>query len=378
MKFLSAKRRGFTLIELLVVIAIIAILIGLLLPAVQKVREAAARMQCSNNLKQMALAAHNFESTYGVLPAPGQCDSTGSNTTTYMIHSFGTNILPYIEQDAVYRLFDTTTPAASAYGPGNLTSGVLLHAKATGLSYTDLRNPSGQIAAKTPIKTFLCPSTPLGAGSRDPNGYGGLDYMVIATSDLEDGSLPGAETPIGTRPTSSARRALMAKQGCLSCEGRAVIGIADGSSNTWMIVEDAARTHPLVGTRTESNRQVPSTLANTADPVVNPINGLANARRVGAWADPDAFANGLSGPPAGPDYGKKVINQSGQVFGGPSTCPWTTNNCGVNDEPYAFHSGGMNVAYGDGSVRFIRDSINPLTAKALASSMGGEQINEDY
>src|SRR5215216_1855071 len=100
------RRCGFTLIELLVVIAIIAVLIALLLPAVQQAREAARRSQCKNNMKQVGLAAHNFENSYRALPHPGQCDSTGTGTTTYMTESPATILLPYMDQANVYNMMD--------------------------------------------------------------------------------------------------------------------------------------------------------------------------------------------------------------------------------------------------------------------------------
>src|SRR5881392_1388953 len=106
------RRGGFTLIELLVVIAIIAVLIGLLLPAVQKVREAAARMTCSNNLKQIALATHTYENTYNRLPAMSNVVGTGAGVRGSIMVA----LMPYMEQDPLYKLHQTnngiTLPAA--------------------------------------------------------------------------------------------------------------------------------------------------------------------------------------------------------------------------------------------------------------------------
>jgi hypothetical protein len=193
-----------------------------------------------------------------------------------------------------------------------------------------------------------------------------------------------SDTPNGTRPISGARRAAMAKQGFLSCDNKPVIANTDGSANTIMFIEDASRSFPSVGTFGAcSARTLPGSDPNT----VGPCPGVtAPVRRVHAWADPDAATNGLSGAPGGPDWGSKVFNQSGTPIGGPQAalvpnsntggCPWRTNNCGPNDEPFSFHSGIVMAAMGDGTVRSFRDSVSPLIAKALASGSGGEVVTE--
>jgi prepilin-type N-terminal cleavage/methylation domain-containing protein len=127
-KFLSRKRSGFTLIELLVVIAIIAILIGLLLPAVQKVREAAARLQSGNNLKQMGLALHNFNDTFGGLPNNGSWDHnlqwSGSATNLPMYASWCYKILPFMEQDNMYRNYNDGVAIKTFINPGRAGNGI--------------------------------------------------------------------------------------------------------------------------------------------------------------------------------------------------------------------------------------------------------------
>jgi len=177
--FRRTRRSAFTLIELLVVIAIIAILIGLLLPAVQKVREAAARAKCQNNLKQISLGCHNFESTYQYLP-PGNVYSQGgvngptagyNNTQTGPQHGVLTFILPYVEQDNIYKQFNVYTggavvnpgymvfvndPQAPNYWPA--TNGTPPANAAWWNNNTPVAGPNNVLLAQSKISIFVCPS----------------------------------------------------------------------------------------------------------------------------------------------------------------------------------------------------------------------------
>ena len=371
------KTPAFTLVELLVVIAIIGVLIALLLPAVQAAREAARRSQCVNNMKQLGLGALNFESSKKELPPTGQCDSTGGASTTYMIHSTATVILPFIEQAAVHKLFDHTTNPVTAYaatpsGDGFKTpSGCLLHAKAKGRNYDDPAHPSGQLAAKTKIATFICPTTPLPNEARDPiHGYGGIDYMVVALSDV-DARLGSPTFGMRTPNSGSDEWKSQVVAPMLNCDGANMERVIDGSSNTIMWIEDAGRAHPdVTDYGALSSRNTP--VSGAADPI--DMSSGPNGRRVFAWADADAVSNGYSGPSnaIAPASRRAQINNNSTPEGGPADCRWSVNNCGPNDETFSFHTGGVNATMGDGSVKFIAEQADGIVVKWMVGADDGQ------
>lgn len=372
---------GFTLVELLVVIAIIGVLVALLLPAIQAARESARRTQCTNNMKQLGLGAINFESAQKRLPPSGQCDSTGGASTTYMIHSVATYILPFIEQQAIYDKFDTETNPLTAYsatvtasGALQTSTGCLIHPDAKGRNYDDPAHPAGQVAAKSRIDTFICPTTPITNDSRDPiHGYGGIDYMIVALSDVD--TRAGSAT-YGERTTPSGSEAWKSQvvAPLLNCDGGGFARATDGASNTIMWIEDAGRAHPEVENYgAYSSRFTP--VSGAADPI-NMETG-PNGRRVFAWADADAVGNGYSGPSRSLGSKKAQLNNNATPDGGPAECRWSVNNCGPNDEPFAFHPGGLNATMGDGSVHFLSDSMDGVVVKWLVGAEDGQTVEMD-
>jgi prepilin-type N-terminal cleavage/methylation domain-containing protein/prepilin-type processing-associated H-X9-DG protein len=320
------RQRGFTLIELLVVIAIIAILIGLLLPAVQKVRDAAARMQCQNNLKQIGLGLHNYESSTGFFPPAYSLLLSAPSAT-----SWGVYLLPYIEQDNLYKQYNLT---------GNIGT------------------TPNQTVVSTHLKIFQCPATPNQNRLYTDGPVPGIAFVPVpawnvnltwtasagdytVTTGVREATLNACFTPAGGGDRDGALEARTLTNPTIPLLGTRILAITDGTSNTIVIGELAGR--PALF---RAGRQVAAS---------QPFQGAG-------WGDALSGENWFIG---------SLFDGTEPSTGGPCVVN-CTNSRGRG--LYSFHTNAANVVMADGSVRSLSSSLNHCTFAFMVTKKKGDIV----
>jgi prepilin-type N-terminal cleavage/methylation domain-containing protein/prepilin-type processing-associated H-X9-DG protein len=338
---MTRRRTGFTLIELLVVIAIIAILIGLLLPAVQKIREAANRMKCSNNLKQLGLGAHNFESAFQTLP-PGEWTRSSDGGTSRP--SLGAVLLGYLEQSNKFNQFNFAFDVTSA---------------------TNVQ------ARLQDVPVYLCPSENSKAGFSEAGATRGrINYFGNIGSLADCGRFNPGDPRGGTFYIQQPTIAGETPVGC------PIAGITDGTSNTAMFSE-------VMRSQTANSATVDYTTNVLSGTDISVAPGLYDGRNVSGCVGGSVTRNinyvGLQYYRGGINHQSFYnhtlpINWNRKQLD-PANQKYTCGDNGFRRSHIAassYHAGGVNVGLADGSVRFVRDSVDFTLWQNAGTRAGGE------
>jgi prepilin-type N-terminal cleavage/methylation domain-containing protein/prepilin-type processing-associated H-X9-DG protein len=345
---MKARRPGFTLIELLVVIFIIAVLIGLLLPAVQSSREAGRRTHCINNLKQIGVAAHNYHSAFGVFPfGKGPSYAAGlPGTPVYARWSAHSQLLMFLEQGNLFNRINFDLPPETP----NMGGAVPF--------MPPYENPDREnaTASRSVVATFLCPSdlAILAIWLGGNNYLGNQQTWGCDLSESNPSTVAPGEIPRGIFYfLSSVRHA----------------DVTDGSSQTAFFSEKI-RGQGTPDPRTDAFLTMSQTSLDatyTDCQSINPVTALPITSRLGmSWVMGEICCTTYN----------HVGTPNGKTCAGVGF-PGSMANMSMQSPPSSYHPGGVNVLMGDGAVRFIRDEISLPTWRALGTRNGGEVISSN-